>query len=349
MARLTGLWLMFCSIFFGIGSVAAQPSGPAQARSCPAVITSCGCVITSTGTYTVANDLNADQTSKPNCIEIAAPYSILNLKGFSVIGSGYYGSSIGILIRKGADHVVVEGGDEGTSTPANDAGMNGQYVPGAQSVVTQWNIAIEDDGDDAAIELFKDLGGNIFQQHNGNATAGILFNGVKRSLAANFLASYNGQAGVIVKNSSGIHVSNLSTIGNQESGIWLDSSDDSTIATASAAGNGKYGIWLYDSSQNRIVDCNGTSGNGDTGILLGCGNQKCTGNIRSNNNRITNSGGPGNQMAGIVIEKHSNDNIVTITHNDGNPENQDMVDLNPHCGTNIWYNNTGLGNQNCIH
>jgi len=25
-----------------------------------------------------------------------------------------------------------------------------------------------------------------------------------------------------------------------------------------------------------------------------------------------------------------------------------MVDLNNHCGSDIWYNNTGTGNQSCV-
>jgi parallel beta-helix repeat protein len=349
MTKLAGIWLVFCSLFSSVGIATAQLQDPSEAaRSCSTVITACGCVITTSDTYTVANDLNADQTKKPNCIEIAASYSILNLKGFAVIGSGYYGSSVGILIRKGADHVVVQGGDEAGATQANDAGTNGQDFPGAQAVVTQWNYGIEDDGDDAVIELFKQLGGNIFQQHDGNATAGILLNGVKRSIASDLQASYNGQAGVIVKDSTGTSLFNLSTIGNQESGIWLDSSDDSTIGTASAAGNGTYGIWLMQSSRNLVVNANGTSGNGDTGILLGCGKGNCTGSKYSNNNRITNSGAPGNQIAGIVIEKHSDRNIITVTHNDGNGD-YDMVDDNPQCANNIWYNNTGSGNRKCIH
>jgi hypothetical protein len=27
----------------------------------------------------------------------------------------------------------------------------------------------------------------------------------------------------------------------------------------------------------------------------------------------------------------------------------DMVDLNPHCASNIWYNNTEAASQSCIH
>lgn len=329
-------------ILLGIDPAQAAPPG-----SCPTAITSCGCVITKANTYTVENDLSASDTSQPNCIEIAADHSILNLKGFAVIGKGD-GTGIGILIRNGAVHVVVEGGDEGSTAPPDDAGINGQDFPDAQAVVTQWNIGIEDDGDNAVIALFKDIGGNIFQQTFGNATAGIFINGAKGSTAVDFHASYNGVTGVMVKNSSGIRLSNLSAIGNQKTGVFLDSSDDNSIGTASAAGNSKYGMWLLGSSRNIISNCNGTSGNGDTGILLGCGSVKC-GGAKSDDNRITNSGAPGNTMAGIVIEKNDKDNIVTVTHNNGNPDMHDMVDLNPHCSTNIWYNNTGSASQSCIH
>jgi parallel beta-helix repeat protein len=349
MTKLSALWLVLCSPLLILGPVPAQGSDPAVgAPSCSTVITSCGCVITNADTYTVANDLSADQTGRPNCIEIAAPGSILNVKGFAILGFGN-GTGIGILIRQSANHAIVEGGDEGSDAAPNDAGTKGRDFPGAQGVVTQWDVAIEDDADDSVIELFKNLGGSIFQQHDGNATSGVLIKGAKHVTAADFLASYNGKAGVIVRNSTAIKIFNVSTISNVETGIWLDSSDDSTIGTASAAANGKYGIWLRQSSGNTVVDANGTSGNGNTGILIGCGNSVCTGNQGSDNNRITNSGAPGNQMAGIVIKKHSQGNIVTVTHNDGNPQNQDMVDLNSNCGTNVWYNNTGTSNQNCIH
>jgi hypothetical protein len=50
-----------------------------------------------------------------------------------------------------------------------------------------------------------------------------------------------------------------------------------------------------------------------------------------------------------VIEKGNLNNVVTVTHNDGNADDKDMVDRNNHCGTNTWYNNTGSGNKSCIH
>src|SRR5262249_28487710 len=180
-----------------------------------------------------------------------------------------------------------------------------------------------------------------------NRTAGILFDGAKNSVAGSFQASYNGVAGIIVRNSPGVRLFNFSATKNQQSGVWFDHSDDGTITTAGAANNATYGIWLFGSSRNTIIDCNNTSGNGDTGILLGCGSAKCGGNDTSDQNRITHAGASGNGSFGIVIEHKSDNNIVTVTHNAGNPDG-DMVDLNNKCDSNIWYNNTGTGNQTCI-
>lgn len=339
MPRLPLSGLLFCALLLTTTLANAQQLVP---NACPSEISSCGCVITHTGTYEVANDLSASQTNAPNCIEIAASRSILNLKGFAVTGDG---TGIGILIRPGADHVVVQGGDEGTRPrrAPDDECMS----DATQSTVTQWNTAIEDDGDNAVIELLS-LGATDVQPM-GNTTAGIVFSSVHGSLASDFIACSNGLAGVIVRNSNGSNLSNFSAVSNDQYGLWLDSANDSTVATAAAASNGRYGMWLKQSSRNVIVNCNGTTNNGDTGILIGCGNRQCMGNERSDENRITNSGGPGNVKAGIVIQLHSGNNIVSVTHNDGNPDGFDMVDDNNNCGTDIWYNNTGTTNQPCIH
>jgi hypothetical protein len=227
--------------------------------------------------------------------------------------------------------------------------MNGDPFPGTQAVVANWNVGIQVEGDHAVITLFRDIGGTIFQPGQGNRTAGILFRGVKNGVAGDFHASYNGKAGIIARQSSGIRVFNFSAIGNGESGVWLDRSDASVISTGSAAGNGKYGMWLLDAPRNLIVNCNGTTGNGDTGILLGCGHTWCPYyGAGSDENVITNSGAPANTAAGIVIERHNRRNTVTVTHNEGNPANRDMVDENPNCDANTWYNNVGQGNQSCV-
>ena len=87
-------------------------------------------------------------------------------------------------------------------------------------------------------------------------------------------------------------------------------------------------------------------------MLIGCtlDRKNCEGNERSNKNLVINSGAPANQKAGIVIRRHSESNIVTVNHNDGNAgQKMDMVDENNKCDSNVWYNNTGSGNQTCIH
>jgi hypothetical protein len=351
MSKLTRPRLVFCSLVLVTAPVRAQKSAPIDApNSCPTQITSCGCVITSTGTYEVQNDLNANQTNAPNCIEISADHAILNVKGFAVLGNG---NGIGILIRRSANHAVVQGGDE-SSAPVENRLTGSVYQPASpQGKVFGWSVGIEDDADYSVIELFARLGGNIFQQ-TGNNT-GLFLNGAHGSVASDFDASYNQVAGVIARNSSGLALSNFSATGSnpqgniQPIGVWFDSTNDSTITTASMAANHVYGLWLARSSRNVVLDANGTSGNQDTGILIGCGNLHCTGNERSDDNRITNSGAPGNMMNGIVIEKKNHENIITVTHNDGNPQGHDMVDLNTHCDSNIWYNNTGTTNQDCIH
>lgn len=345
MTKLSVLWLVVCSLFVILGPGSALGSDLAGSPpSCSTEITSCGCVITHANTYTVANDLSAGQTDRANCIEIAADHSILNLKGFSVIGNGN-GTGTGILIRHGADHVVVQGADETQQLRIRD---DDPCAPsGHQAIVNRWNVAIEDDAEDAVIELFDGLGGNA-SQPSGNATAGILMNNGNRSVAGDFIACYNGVAGVLVKNSSGSTLFNFTSNSNQAYGVWLDSSNDSRIGTASVGNNGSYGVWLMRSSRN-VIDNYGASQNGDTGTLIGCGTVHCTGNETSDNNRVTNGGNNGNTMAGLVIQKHNRNNIITITTNGGNPDGHDMVDLNANCDRDIWYNNTGTSNQSCIH
>src|SRR5438270_647021 len=103
-------------LLLGVGPAQAKPPKP---TSCAQSITACGCVITQPLIYAVANDLSAAQTTAPNCIEIAASNAILNVMGFHVIGNND-GTGIGILIRKGADNVIVEGGLESSNVPPQD-------------------------------------------------------------------------------------------------------------------------------------------------------------------------------------------------------------------------------------
>ena len=336
--RFLGVALAAAVIIVPLAGSSADAAKPA---SCTNPVTACGCVIDKKDTiYTVANDLSAVGTS-PNCIEIAAAHTVLNLKGYNVVGNGT-GTGIGILIRKGADHVVVAGGDASGSPPPAGAD-DGSSEPG---VVAKWDTGIEDDGDFAAIELFSNIGG-FFEGIPGNNT-GVLLNGVKNSVVFNVHADLNNNVGIMLRNTTNCRLSNYDTGGN-DTGVLVDSSNGNRFATASMMGNRKVGIWLMASSNNTLMDCNGTEFNGDVGILLGCGPETgCSAAGGSNNNRITSCGGKNSGVAGILIDDGNGNNIVTVTHNSGNPDKADMVDNNLNCGTDLWYNNQGTGNQSCV-
>jgi hypothetical protein len=277
---------------------------------------------------------------------------VLNLKGVHVEGNG---SGIGILIRHSADHTVLEGADEGAE-PGSPGHFTGTvWAPATpQAKVYMWNIGVEDDADNAVIGLFDQIGGSSFQQGEGN-NIGLLFNGVHGTVATAFNAQYNKVAGVVAQNSSALSMFNFSSSGAnphgniQPIGVMFDSTNDSSIGPASMDHNHVYGLWLARSSRNSIIDSNGTMMNEDTGIHIGCGSLHCRGYETSDSNKVTESGAPQNGMNGILIEKHNYSNIITVTHNEGNPQGHDMVDENPHCGSDIWYNNAGTSNQSCIH
>jgi parallel beta-helix repeat protein len=332
----------------------ATPGQTAAPPSCAEPITACGCVIDQPGIHTVGDDLSASQTTQPNCIEIAVPHVILNLEGARVMGNN---SGIGILIDRAATSAIVEGGNEADSNPPQDPSGSGSTaaVRQAEAVVSQWNIGIEDDADDAVIELFDAIGGVALLPSGhtpGNITGGVFLNGVKHSLVGDFRANFNGTYGVRLANSAETIVANVTAQDNGETGVRLEASNGNRIGPATAAHNSKLGVWLLTSSNNIVHDSPGATQNGAAGILMGCSpdRKNCEGNEQSNRNLVINSGAPGNQKAGIVVRRHSEHNRVTVNHNDGNAgQKMDMVDENQKCDSNIWYNNTGSGNQSCIH
>jgi len=315
----------------------------AAGPNCPPMIKDCGCVIRSSNTFLVMRDLDATATNQ-TCIEIAASNVNLNTEGRHIFGKND-GTGTGIKIDAGANRVIVEGTDLEKDTP--------------QSEVSQWNIGIEDDGDRAVIARFKAIGGvgllledggNCHTQPHtpGNSAGGVLLNKVVRSFVGDLNANFNGSFGVMVQQSQGVTLANLSGDQNKDTGIKLVSSNNVSIGPGGAECNDANGITLISSSHNRIHDSNGNEMNGDTGILLTCASgDGCPGNDGSNENRITNAGAPRN-MNGIEIGQGSGGNIITVTHNEDNSNsNSDMIDLNPNCGTNIWYNNVGNGNLPC--
>lgn len=331
-----------------IGTAALTPSY-AAADPCPSAITSCGCTITAPQIYTVANDLDASQTSNPVCIEIASAHAILNVEGNTLKGKGD-GTGIGILIDKGADHVIVEGGNEADNNPPQDpSGDPVSAVSPPQGKITLWNVGIQDNGDDAIILLFDRIGGNFFSQV-GNSTAGVVLNHVHDSIAGDFRASFNGKYGVMVDHSTDVHVENVAAASTSgaitptDVGIFLNSSNNNHLGPVSTGGNKTVGLWLNQSSDNLLHD-HGNSGNMDTGVLVGCSvdRKNCNGNDHSDRDWIITGSAGGNKNADIRVRRHSHQNVITINNTNT------MVDENPNCDSNVWYNNTGSGNQKCIH
>jgi hypothetical protein len=332
---------------FGAALALLMPLVPglAAAQVCPKAITKCGCTITNSAIYTLSNDVFA--TASGDCIDIAKDHAILNLKGHQVIGRSS-GTDIGIHILNGADHVIVEGGDEATNDPPQDPAAND--ISGGQGGISQWNIGILDDADDAVIELFSVIGGGmqLSQGSGGNTTAGVYLNRVHNTIIGSFLAAGNGKFGVVVDHCTNIQIDNVGANGNGEAGIWMTGSSDSRFGPASITANQDLGVWIDTSNKNVVYDV-ASSGNSNIGIVLGCGahQDNCSGSHQSNTNLVTNTTVSANKM-GTVIGKQSGNNVVTINQNAGNGDNVDLVDDNNKCGSNVWYNNTGSGNQDCI-
>lgn len=301
--------------------------------ACPTSISSCGCTATRSQTYTVTDDLDANQglTKGGNCLEVSANHIILDLQGHAIIGNG---TGIGILILNGAHDTTVQG------TDLTEAG---------QAIVNGWRIGLEDDADNVVIELFRQIGGNSFNPH-GNAGDGILVQNASGVTVANFNASFNGGTGVEVQGGSSNRIMNCDSIGNAASGVILASSNVNTISNCSINGNAGYGIWLNSSGQNQIFT-SALNGNGKIGLLVGCHKEgKCTGNKGSDQNHFSSSGANGNSGAGITVEEGSSNNQITNMSSAGNGGTSDLIDNNPGCDGNLWFNNAfGDASQSCIH
>jgi parallel beta-helix repeat protein len=312
----------------GLANAAPKPT------TCTPSISSCGCTVTQTGTYTVTDDLNASQglTKAGNCLEVSADHVILDLQGHAIIGNG---AGIGILIQNSGHDSTVQGSDS--------------TEPTAQAIINNWNVGLEDDANNVVIELFKQIGGSIFIQH-GNAGDAVLLKNASGVTVANFNASFNGGTGVEIQGGSNNRVMNCSLISNAGNGVILASSNVNTISNCSINANTGYGVWLNASNQNQIFTSS-LNGNGKIGLLVGCHKEgKCTGNKGSDLNHFSSSGANGNSGAGITVDEGSSNNQITNMSSAGNGGTSDLIDNNPSCDGNLWFNNAfGDASQTCIH
>lgn len=310
--------------------IAAGPARAAEAQAKPACgtsITACGCTINSGGNYTVANNLDATQglTNKGDCIDISAPFAQLNVRSFSIIGNR---TGVGINVLSTAHHTIIEGAAQGSSE-------NGQ------GVINGWNIGVLVAANNTIVELFNPIGGTEASPQ-GNVAAGIEVDNVTDCTIDDIISSYNGTSGVSVNNSSRIRIFNLTASNNGGSGILMQSSSTNTLSNMTAGSNGQYGLLLLHSDQNQIFTL-GVADNGAAGISIGCeagGPVACTGNQPSSKNKVSNLGARTNGRAGIVVNNKSSNNQITVITATGNKGNADLVDGNPNCDKNQWFNNS---------
>jgi len=313
------------------GLAAAAP--PPKPTACTSSISSCGCTITQSGIFTVVNDLDASQglTKGGNCLEISASHVILDLVGHAIIGNG---TGTGILILSSAANTTVQG------TDATEAG---------QAIINSWGVGLEDDANNVVIELFRQIGGNL-RNPTGNAGDGVLLKNASSVTVGNFNASFNGGAGVDIQGGSGNRLFNFTTTNNTTAGVVLASSNVNTLLNCTIANNPGYGVWFNSANQNQIVT-GGVNANGKIGVLLGCAKEgKCKGNKGSDLNHISSFGANGNSGAGITVEEGSSSNQITNVKAGGNGGTSDLIDDNPSCDGNLWFNNAfGSASQSCIH
>ena len=318
-------------------AIVAAMAGFAEAapkpNPCPTAITSCGCTVMQSGISTVTNDLDATQglTKAGNCLEVSADHVILDLQGHAIIGNG---TGIGILILNSAHDTTVQG------TDATETG---------QAIVNGWGTGLEDDANNVVIELFRQFGGNINNQH-GNAGDGLLLQGASGVTVANFNASFNGGTGVDVQGGGNNRILNCDSIKNAGNGVILASSNVNTISNCTINANTGYGVWLNTSNQNQVFTSS-INGNGKIGVLVGCHKEgKCTGNKGSDLNHLSSSGANGNSGAGITVEEGSSNNQITNMSSSGNSGSFDLIDNNASCDGNLWFNNAfGGASLSCIH
>ena len=320
------------AIFLATAGLATAAANP-KPTPCTPSISACGCTVTQTGTFTVTDDLNASQglTKAGNCLEVSADHVILDLQGHALIGNG---AGIGILIQNSGHDSTVQG------TDLTEAG---------QAIINGWGTGLEDDANNVVIELFRQFGGNI-RNPTGNQGDGVLLRNASGVTVANFNASFNGGTGVDVQGGSSNRVLNCSLISNAGNGAILASSNVNTISNCTITANTGYGVWLNSANQNQIFT-SGLNGNGKIGLLVGCSKEgKCTGNKGSDLNHFSSTGANGNAGAGITIEQGSSNNQITNMSSAGNGGTSDLIDNNPGCDGNLWFNNAfGNASQTCIH
>jgi hypothetical protein len=331
--------------------------------ACGPAITGCGCTITIPGIYTVQQNLSALQGVTPHgdCIDIVAPNTILKLKGNSVTGLGT-GTGKGIWLESTATSSIVEGGNNIVTQPespeqeslgqsgglledvfglplsVDDLPVVNLWTPsGAQSVVNLWEIGIEVDADYDTVELFKEIGGNLFFPH-GNSVAGVLISDASNVSLDNMIVSYNGIAGISTQDANNSRIINVTVDHNGGGGLLIQTSNANTIVNITSDHNGGNGISLYSSTDNQVSTF-ASSENGLDGIFVG--ETPVIGGVASTGNHISIGSARQNGVYGVELDADASGNTVNLLTETlaANRGAYDLIDDTGSCTANVWSNN----------
>jgi parallel beta-helix repeat protein len=351
-------WLLAAG---AIGLIALAPQAArAGGQSCDNEIDACGCTITTPGIYAVTQSLNSTQglTLRNDCIDITAAHTILRLQGNSITGPGT-GVGTGIWIESSATSSIIEGaGNSGAAPeppelsflggrpgeevfaippPGDDLPVVNLWNPnGAQPTINLWQIGIEVDADYATVELFKQIGGNLFFQH-GNSVAGIFVKGASDVTLDDMIVSFNGLAGVNAQDGGNNRFFNLTVDHNGVNGLALQTSNGNTIANLTSDHNKGEGIAFFSSIDNQLFTF-GSYENGLEGLFVGT--TPVVGGVASTGNHISNGSARQNGEFGVELDNATSGNTVNQLTETGalNKGSYDLVDDNSNCDANVWSN-----------
>jgi hypothetical protein len=180
---------------------------------------------------------------------------------------------------------------------------NGSFIEGTTagagtgfSTIHSWDIGIEDDASNTLVD--------------------------------DFIAQFNGTAGVLVTKGHNNNITNFASDNNAVYGVWLKASNANQVNSSETDAD-EIGLYV------------GCSSDGTVGA-------KCTGVAPSKNNKIYNHFASTNAAIGIAIDIGNTNNIVTDTHASANTVD-DLSDQNSNCGNNLWILNSFVtANAACI-
>jgi len=148
-------------------------------------------------------------------------------------------------------------------------------------------------------------------------------------------------------------VSNVHADSNDSFGFELDGSSNDRFTDWEASNpEGTYGLWIRNGSDNFITKGN-ASGNGDSGIFVGCADiastagEDCKRVTKSVSNDLIDNTADSNKNYGIGLDLNDSQTLVNADSGSGNGVH-DLFDDSPSCGSNTWLDDSGTASDTCI-